>query len=79
MSNQYHTKYKGLTVEVKDGNAEKALRKWKKKVMESGLLIELRERETYEKKTTQRKKKKAAAKARWRKELSKTAMPKKLY
>ena len=39
----------GNAVLVKDGNVEKALRKFKKKVMESGLLNELRERETYEK------------------------------
>ena len=79
MSNQYHKKLKGLTVEVKDGNAEKALRKFKKKVLESGILNEIRDRQTYEKPTTVRKKKKAAARARWRKELAKTAMPKKLY
>ena len=79
MSNQYHKKHKGLTVEVTDGNAEKALRKFKKKVMESGLLNEIRDRQTYEKPTTARKKAKAAARARWRKELAKTTMPKKLY
>jgi small subunit ribosomal protein S21 len=69
----------GNAVLVKDGNVEKALRKFKKKVMESGLLNELRERETYEKPTTARKKKKAAAKNRWRKELAKQQLPKKLF
>jgi small subunit ribosomal protein S21 len=66
-------------VVVKDGNVEKALRKFKKKIMESGLLNELRERETYEKPTTERKRKKGAAKARWRKELRSQQLPKKLY
>jgi small subunit ribosomal protein S21 len=47
--------------------------------MDSGLLNELRERETYEKPTTARKKKKAAARNRHRKELSKQSLPKKLY
>ena len=69
----------GNAVIVKDGKVEQALRKFKKKVLESGLLQELRDRETYEKPTTARKKKKAAAKNRHRKELSKQSLPKKLY
>ena len=69
----------GNSVLVNDGKVEQALRKFKKKVMESGLLQELRERETYEKPTTARKKKKAAAKNRHRKELAKQSLPKKLY
>ena len=51
----------GNTVFVKDDNIEKALRKFKKKVQDSGLLLELRERETYEKPTTERKRKKGAS------------------
>ena len=54
----------GNSVLVKDGNVEKALRKFKKKVQESGLLDDLRARQTYEKPTTERKRKKGAAKAR---------------
>lgn len=69
----------GNSVLVKDGNVEKALRKFKKKVQESGLLDELRARETYEKPTTVRKRKKGAAKARWRKKLRDQQLPKKLY
>ena len=69
----------GNSVIVKDGNVEKALRKFKKKVAESNLLNELRERETYEKPTTARKKAKAAAKRRWKKKLSDEQLPKKLY
>ena len=69
----------GKTVIVKDGNVEKALRKFKKKVQDSGLLQELRDRETYEKPTTQRKRKKSAAKNRWRKQLASQQLPKKLY
>lgn len=69
----------GNTVLVKDGNVEKALRKFKKKVAESGLLNELRDRETYEKPTTSRKRKKSAAKNRWRKQLASQQLPKKLY
>lgn len=72
-------KYYGKTVIVKDGNVEKALRKFKKKVQESGLLDELRARETYEKPTTERKRKKGAARARLRKQIRSQQLPKKLY
>lgn len=69
----------GRTVVVKDNNVEKALRKFKKKIQDSGLLLELRDREFYEKPTTTRKRKKAAAKNRWNKKLAEQALPKKLY
>ena len=71
--------HRGITVYVKDDNVEKALRKFKKKVAETGLLQELREREFYEKPTTARKKADSAAKNRWRKKLNSQALPKKLY
>lgn len=67
------------SVLVKDGNVEKALRKFKKKITDSGLLNELRERETYEKPTTSRKRKKSTAKNRWQKQLRSQQLPKKLY
>jgi small subunit ribosomal protein S21 len=67
------------SVVVRDGNVEKALRKFKKKITDSGLLNELRERETYEKPTTARKRKKSVAKNRWRKQLRSQQLPKKLY
>lgn len=61
----------GLKVEVRNGDVNSALRKFKKKVQDSGILQELREREYYEKPTTKRKRAKAAAKARWLKKVSK--------
>jgi len=67
------------SVIVKDGNVERALRKFKKKIQEQGLLEELRGRETYEKPTTRRKRKKGAAAARWRKKLRDQQLPKKLF
>jgi small subunit ribosomal protein S21 len=67
------------SVKVTDGNVEKALRKFKKKIIDSGLLDELRSRETYEKPTTERKRKKGAARARWRKQLRSQQLPKKLF
>jgi len=69
----------GHTVIVSDDNVERALRKFKKKIQDSGLLDELRARETFEKPTTERKRKKGAAKSRWRKKLRSQELPKKLY
>lgn len=72
-------KVTGNTVIVQNDNVEKAMRKFKKKVLESGLLNELRERETYTKPTTKRKQAKAAARRRWQKKLRDQQLPKKLY
>jgi small subunit ribosomal protein S21 len=66
-------------VPVIDGNVDRALRKFKKKISDSGLLEELRQRETYEKPTTERKRKRGAARARWIKHLRSQELPKKLY
>jgi len=60
---------------VQDGNVERALRKLKKKIQDSGLLDELRSKEHYEKPTTERKRKKGAAKSRWRKQLAAQQLP----
>ena len=70
---------RGIYVEVKDGNIAVALRKFKKKVDESGLLIEVIKRQHFEKPTTERKRKAGAARARWLKKLSEQQLPKKLY
>ena len=67
------------SVVVRDDNVERALRKFKKKITDSGLLDELRSRQTYEKPTTERKRKKGAAKARLRKQIRSQQLPKKLY
>ena len=61
------TTYNGRKVFVKDGNVEKALRKFKKKVSESGLLQELQQRETYIKPSVRKKLARAMAKKRWQK------------
>lgn len=55
----------GLAVSVRDNDINYALRKFKKKVQESGLLQELREREFYTKPSEARKRAKAAARSRW--------------
>lgn len=78
--NKFQNKYMGSTVVVKDGEPfEKALRKFKKKIDESGKLETLRKKEFYEKPTTTRKRKAGAAKARWQKKLKDQQLPKRMY
>ena len=60
-------------------NINQALRRFKKKVEESGVLDTLRKKEFYEKPTTERKRKRGAAKARWRKKLRDQELPPKLF
>jgi small subunit ribosomal protein S21 len=69
----------GNLVIVTNDQVEKALRKFKKKVAESGLLQNLREREHYVKPTTRRKQAKSAARRRWTKKLESEQLPKKLF
>lgn len=74
-----YNKFTGSKVIVTNDNFEKAIRKFKKKVIESGLFQELRDRECYVKPTTKRKQNANAARRRWQKKLEATAMPKKLF
>jgi len=69
-NNNNHEK-RGLTVEVRNGDFNFALRKFKKKVQEDGILQELRERQHYVKPSEVRKKAKAAGRARWLKKQAK--------
>lgn len=69
----------GLRVIVEDGNVEKALRKFKRKVNNDGKLQDYRARQEFTPKVEVRKTAKAAAKARWRREQRKNEMPKRLY
>lgn len=79
MAKIYNT-FKGNSVTVKENeNINQALRRFKKKVDESGMLDTLRKKEFYEKPTTERKRKAGAAKARWRKKLREQQLPKKMY
>lgn len=67
----------GRKVLVQDGNFDKALRKFKKKITDSGLLQEVRDRQQYVKPTVQRKLAKSQAKRRWNKYLRDQSLPKK--
>ena len=61
---------RGLSVEVRNNDVNFALRKFKKKVQEDGILQELRQREFYEKPSEVRKKAKKAGIARWKKKVA---------
>jgi len=70
----------GSKVVVKENeNINQALRRFKKKIEESGILDTLRAKEFYEKPTTARKRKKAAAVSRWKKKLREQQLPQKMY
>ncbi|CAB4241674.1 RpsU Ribosomal protein S21 [uncultured Caudovirales phage] len=60
---------RGTHVSVKDGQVEKALRKFKNKIQDSGKLEELREREHYTKPTTKRRVAKNKAVRRYQKQI----------
>jgi small subunit ribosomal protein S21 len=64
---------------VQDGQVEKAMRKFKKKIQNSGLLQELRDRETYTKPTTRRKIKAGQARSRWRRYVKGQELPPRQY
>lgn len=61
----------GTTVEVRNGDITGAIRKFKKKVQEAGIIQELRDRTAYEKPSIKRAKAKKAGRARMLKELRK--------
>ena len=64
---------------IADGNVDKALRRFKKKIQNSGLLQELRDRETYTKPTTRRKIKAGQARSRWRRYVQSQKLPPRQY
>ena len=69
----------GNKVIVGDLPLNVALRKFKQKVEDSGVLETVRAKMFYEKPTTERKRKKGAAKARWNKKLRDQQLPKKMF
>lgn len=72
-------KITGNKVIVGDLPINIALKKFKQKVDDSGILEDLRRKMFYEKPTSVKKRKRSAAKARWQKKLSDQQLPKKMY
>ena len=80
---KYQKKYRdeqagdGLTVIVRNGNVEQAIRKLKKMVMKDGILQEVRDRRYFISNTERRLKAKAAGRARHRRRIAKDSIEKK--
>ncbi len=64
-------KYRGLHVEVRNGDFNSALRKFKRKVSEDGVLLTLKDKQAYTKPSEKRKMEKAAGRARHLKKIAK--------
>lgn len=80
MTNKRHNnKLMGSTVIVQNDNVEKALRTFKKMIIEDGKLDTLREREFYEKPSVTKRKTKNQQIRRAQKKRADEALPKKLY
>ena len=59
-------KSRGLYVEVRNNNIEGALKKFKRMVKDSGMMVELRDRQYYEKPSEKRRREKNLSKSRQR-------------
>jgi small subunit ribosomal protein S21 len=69
----------GSKVIVQNDNWEKALRLFKKKITDSGKLVELKEKEFYEKPSVTKRKTKNQQARRAQKKREADSLPKKLY
>ena len=67
----------GLSVEVRNGNVEQAIRKLKKMMMKDGIMQTVRERRYFISNTEKRLKATAAGKARHRRRIAKDSIEKK--
>jgi ribosomal protein S21 len=67
MSNCKHweRKHRGLTVEVRNDDFGRALRTWSKKVQDTGVLKEVKDRMAYEKPAVLKQRLKKQARKRW--------------
>jgi len=73
-------KEEGLVVYAREGEYfDKMLRRFKKKVDNSGIIFEARSRQEYIKPSERRKKAKAAARSRWMKKVQSEKLPPKRY
>lgn len=61
---QDNTEFKGLHIKVNNNNVEKALAIFKRKVKDSGLMVELKKRQCYEKPSDIKRRKRNLAKLR---------------
>ena len=71
MNNRYRDgiKHRGLTVEVRGDDFGRALRTWSKKVQDTGLLKEVKDRMAYEKPAVLKQRMKKQARKRWERQV----------
>lgn len=71
MSNKFRgtDKKRGLTVEVRGDDFNRALRTWSKKVQDSGILKEIKDRMSYEPPCVAKQRLKKQARKRWEKQV----------
>lgn len=65
---------RGSLVEVRNGDINGALRRFKKKIQDDGIMQEVKRKEAYEKPSIKKAKAKAAARSRWLKNLSRSKL-----
>ena len=66
MRKRREKKSRGLYVEVRNNNIEGALKKFKRMVKDSGMMVELRDRQYYENPSEKRRREKNLSKSRQR-------------
>jgi small subunit ribosomal protein S21 len=74
MSNHFKMTFenkRGVSVEVRNGNMDGAIRTLSRKMKQEGIIKEVRRRAYYEKPSVTRRRKMAEAVARWKKQQSK--------
>ena len=64
-NNDFGIRKSGIQVEVKNGQSERAMRKFKKKVTEAGIIQEVRERKYFVKPSEIKRKARDAGRKRW--------------
>jgi len=71
MSNRFkdEPRRQGISVEVRGDDIGRALRTWSKKVQDTGLLKEVKDRMAYEKPAVERQRMKKQARKRWEKKV----------
>lgn len=79
MNKNKNNSLKGSKIIVGDMPVEIAIRKFKQRVDDLGILEEVKKRMHFEKPTTTRKRKAGAARARWQKKLKDQQLPKKMF
>lgn len=79
MSN-FENKLRGRSVSMKEHeNINQLLKRFKRKIDDSNVLEDIKQKEAYDKPSINRKKAMASAKARWRKRVKEDQLPPKLY